>query len=60
MADVAEDKIVDNLLEALEQLQLDLDKVELWAAALGHFQAPVPEYQPNNKYLLSPLQKPVT
>jgi hypothetical protein len=57
MADVAEDMIVDNLLEALEQLRLDLDKVELWAAALGCFQAPVPEYQPSNKYLLSPLRE---
>jgi hypothetical protein len=57
MADVAEEKIVDNLLEALEQLRLDLDKVELWAAALGCFQGPVPEYQPSNRHLLSPLQE---
>jgi hypothetical protein len=57
MAHVAEDKIVDNLLEALEQLRLDLDKVELWAGALGCFQDPAPEYQPSDKYLLSPLRE---
>ncbi|MGB6538207.1 MAG: hypothetical protein WBF58_19840 [Xanthobacteraceae bacterium] len=57
MVEVVKDEIVDNLVEALEQLRLDLDRVELWAGALGCFQAPVPDYQPSNKYLLSPLGK---
>ena len=30
----------------------DLDRVELWAAALGCFQQPVPDYEPRNQYLL--------
>lgn len=50
----AEDTIVQNLVEALEQLHADLNKVELWAAALGTFQKPVPEYQPSNQHLLPP------
>jgi hypothetical protein len=48
----AEETIVQNLIDALEQLHENLDKVELWAAALGTFQKPVPEYQPSNQHLL--------
>jgi hypothetical protein len=50
----AEDLIVHNLIEALKQLRADLDRVEVWAAALGYFQRPVPEYQPTDQHLLSP------
>jgi hypothetical protein len=49
-----EDVIVQNLIEALEQLRADLDKVELWTAALRSFQTPVPDYQPADKYILPP------
>jgi len=49
----AEEMIVHNLIEALERLRADLDRVELWTAALGCFQMPVPSYEPNNRYLLS-------
>jgi hypothetical protein len=52
MPEPAEERIIENLIESLERLREDLDKVELWAAALGCFQAPVPEYQPNDQYLL--------
>jgi hypothetical protein len=57
MPDQAEDLIVRNLVEALDQLHQDLDRVELWTAALGCFQRPVPDYQPGERYLLqsSPL-----
>jgi hypothetical protein len=48
----AEDMIVRNLLEALERLREDLDRVELWTAALGHFQRPVPDYLPSDRNLL--------
>jgi hypothetical protein len=48
----AEELIVHNLIDALERLREDLDKVELWATALGHFQHPVPEYQPGSEYML--------
>lgn len=52
MPEPAEDVIVHNLIDALERLRDDLDKVELWAAALGHFQHPVPDYQPGSAYML--------
>jgi hypothetical protein len=52
MPDPAEDVIVHNLIEALERLREDLDRVELWANALGCFQQPVPEYQPSDQHLL--------
>ena len=48
----AENMIVRNLVEAIERLCSDLDKVELWTAALGQFQRPVPRYQPGDQYLL--------
>ena len=48
----AQDTIVQNLIEALDQLHDDLNKVELWAAALETFHEPVPEYQPSNQHLL--------
>jgi hypothetical protein len=56
MSEPAEDAIVRNLIEALERLQEDLDRVELWSVALGHFHQPVPDYQPNDQHLL-PLRK---
>ena len=58
MSEPAEDLIVHNLIDALEHLRDDLNKVELWAAALGHFQQPVPEYQPGNEYVLSVSSAP--
>jgi len=57
MPEAAEETIVQNLIEALEQLRQDLDKVELWAGALGCFQAPAPAYQPRDHYLLSPSRQ---
>ena len=42
MPEPAEEMIVHNLIEALERLRQDLDRVELWTAALGCFQRPVP------------------
>jgi hypothetical protein len=53
MPEQAEELIVERLIEALERLRQDLDRVELWAGALGSFQDPVPEYQPGDQYLLS-------
>ncbi len=53
MPEPAEDMIVHNLIDALERLREDLDRVELWTVALGCFQQPVPEYEPGDRYLLS-------
>ncbi len=52
MPERAEDAIVRNLIEALERLHEDLNRVELWSAALDHFHHPVPEYRPGDAYLL--------
>ena len=51
----ANDTILIHLMESIERLHRDLDKVELWLGALNCFQKPVPDYQPNNRYLLTPL-----
>jgi len=50
----AEDVIVRNLIEALERLHQDLNRIELWTAALHSFHEAAPEYQPHNDYLLPP------
>jgi hypothetical protein len=52
MPDAASDTIVKNLIEALTRLQDDLDRVELWTAALICFQEPAPDYRPRGDYLL--------
>ena len=46
MTEHAEDMIVRNLIEALNRLHDDLDRVELWTARSAIFRSPVPEYQP--------------
>ncbi len=58
MPEEAEDLIVRNLIEAMERLREDLDRMELWAAVLGSFQHPVPEYRPGDRHLIKPLQRP--
>jgi hypothetical protein len=59
MPKTAEHMIVSSLFEALDRLRDDLDKVELWAAALGYFRAPVPDYESStsNRYVLPPDSK---
>jgi hypothetical protein len=52
MPEPVEDAIVRNLIDALQRLHDDLDRVELWTAALGQFQHPAPEYEPGKEYLL--------
>ena len=46
------DAIVRNLIESLERLRQDLDRMELWTAALDRFQHPIPEYRPRDQHLL--------
>jgi hypothetical protein len=40
MPEPAADEIVRNLIEALERLREDLDRMELWTAALERFHRP--------------------
>ena len=53
MPEQAEDLIVRNLIEALNRLRDDLDRVEFWTAALSSFQQPAPDYRPDSEYRLS-------
>ncbi len=52
MPEQAEAMILRNLMEALNRLHDDLDRVELWTAALDSFQHAVPEYRPGTEHLL--------
>lgn len=52
MPDPVEDAIVRNLIDAVHRLHDDLDRVELWTAALSQFQQPAPDYEPGREYLL--------
>ena len=54
MPEPAEDVIIRNLIESLERLRSDIDRMELWAAALGSFQHPAPDYQASDRHLLKP------
>jgi len=56
MSESPEDAIVRNLVEAMEKLRDDLDRMELWAAALDCFQHPVPDYRPDDAHILDPLR----
>ncbi|HMK69720.1 MAG TPA: hypothetical protein VK442_01995 [Xanthobacteraceae bacterium] len=57
MPEPAEDLIVRNLIEALERIREDLDRMELWTAALDCFHHPVPDYRPGDEHLLKPPTK---
>jgi hypothetical protein len=52
MPDAVPDTVMQNLIEALNRLHDDLDRVELWTAALKYFQEPAPEYRPRTDYVL--------
>ena len=48
MREQPEEVVVPHLIEVLDNLDDDLDRIELWTAALSCFQHPAPEYQPDN------------
>ncbi|HEY1747593.1 MAG TPA: hypothetical protein VGG11_12630 [Xanthobacteraceae bacterium] len=52
MQNAASDTVVKNLVEALNRLQADLDRVELWTTALISFQQAPPDYRPDGDYAL--------
>ena len=56
MPEHAADMIVRNLVEALNRLHDDLDRVELWTVALSSFQQPPREYRPDSEHIL-PVRK---
>jgi hypothetical protein len=52
MPDAVPDTVMKNLIEALNRLHDDLDRVELWTTALKCFQEPAPEYRARTDYAL--------
>jgi hypothetical protein len=46
------DDMREQLHAAIERLRKDLLRVEMWAAALDGFSRPVPDYQPDDRFLL--------
>jgi glycerate kinase len=48
MRERQEEVVIPNMVEVLDNLDDDLDRMELWTAALSCFQHRAPEYQPNN------------
>ena len=52
--DTAEDLVVRNLIEALNRIHADLERIEVWTAALACFQEAVPQYEPSCDHLLPP------
>jgi hypothetical protein len=40
------DALTSHLIEAIEQVRLDMARVELWAYAVRGFSQPVPDYDP--------------
>ncbi len=47
-----QDRIQQDLRDAIETLQSDVTRVELWAYALSGFAQPVSDYGPDEKYRL--------
>jgi hypothetical protein len=48
----AKEQITRRLQDAIENLQREAMKVELWAAALSGFARPIPDYEPTNDNLM--------
>jgi hypothetical protein len=48
--------MTNHLIEAIEQVRLDMAKVELWAYAVSGFSQPVPAYEPGATMWVPPEQ----
>jgi hypothetical protein len=57
MSGLGQASIAQNLSEAIERLQRDIEQVELWAAVLSCFAQPVPDYEPDDRYRLGQTLK---
>ena len=53
----AQEALMHHLLEAIEQVRLDMAKVELWAYAVTGFSRPVPEYDPSKMKMWLPPEQ---
>jgi hypothetical protein len=46
--DGAHERIARQLVESVDRLQKEVEKVEFWASAVTVFTQPVPDYEPGN------------
>jgi hypothetical protein len=49
--DAAIDRVINELHRAFEKTRADLDRIEILAAALAAFSAPIPTYEPRFQHL---------
>ena len=49
--DVAIDRVRKELLRAFDNTRIELDRIEILAAGLAAFNAPVPSYEPTFRHL---------
>jgi hypothetical protein len=50
-------EMMRHLIEAIEQVRLDMAKVELWAYAVSGFSRPVPRYDPARTTVWLPTEQ---
>jgi hypothetical protein len=53
-SDAAIARVKDELARAFERMRTELDRVEILAAGLAAFHAPVPDYEPTFHHLRRP------
>ena len=52
--DVAIDRVKKELLRAFDNTRAELDRIEILAAGLAAFNAPIPSYEPTFRHLPQP------
>ena len=52
--DAAIDRVKKELLRAFDNTRVELDRIEILAAGLAAFNAPIPNYEPTFRHLAQP------
>ena len=58
--EAANDAVTRNLMEAIERVRDDVEKVEFWAGAVAGFARPLPDYDPNEASVWLPAEQAST
>ena len=58
--DAANNAVAQHLLDAIERVRDDVEKVEFWAGAVAGFARPVPEYTPHEAAIWLPAEQAST
>jgi hypothetical protein len=48
----SKERIYQRLEGSLDMIRNEMERVEIWASALHGFNTPVPDYQPDERYML--------